>query len=68
MLTEPLRIPAAEGLKTTAMVQEAPAAMLAGQLLAWPKSPLETMPPMVTATAPTLVRTATFGGLAALTS
>jgi hypothetical protein len=40
MVTTPVLVPVAVGLKVTLMVQEAPAATLEPQVLVWEKSPL----------------------------
>jgi hypothetical protein len=43
MVTPPVRVPAAVGLKVTLSVQLAPAARLEPQVLVWEKSPLAVM-------------------------
>ena len=52
----PFRVPATLGLNVTLMVQEAPAATLAPQLLVWEKSPLVLIPETVSLMLPVLVR------------
>jgi hypothetical protein len=55
MLSVPVLVPAAVGLKVTAMVQLAPALTLLPQVLVWEKSPLAVMLEMVSETLPVLV-------------
>jgi hypothetical protein len=43
MVTAPVRVPAAVGLKVTLMVQLVPVATLDPQVLVWEKSPLAVM-------------------------
>ena len=47
MLRVPFFVPAAPGLKVTAMVQSAPALTVLPQVLVWEKSPLAVMPEIV---------------------
>jgi len=54
MLTLPERVPAAVGAKLTLIVQADPAAKLAGQLLAAPKSPVAWIDPIVRLAFPVL--------------
>ncbi len=68
MVIEPLRVPAAVGVKVTLMVQEAPAATLEPQVLVWEKSPLAAMLEIVRATWPLFVRAIVSGELVVPTS
>jgi hypothetical protein len=56
MVTTPVLVPAAVGLKVTLRVQLALAARLAPQLLVWEKSPLAVMPVMLRLAFPVLLR------------
>ena len=56
MLSVPVLVPAATGVKVTEMVQSAPALKVVGQVLVWEKSPLAVMLEIVTATLLVLVR------------
>jgi hypothetical protein len=51
----PNRFPDAVGVNVTLIVQVAPAATLVGQLLTWPKSPLEVTLEITSAALPVLV-------------
>ena len=55
MVTAPVRVPAAVGLKVTLRVQLAPAATLEPQVLVWEKSPLAVMLVMLRAALPVLL-------------
>jgi hypothetical protein len=55
MLSVPVLVPAATGVKVTEMVQSAPALKVVGQVLVWEKSPLDVMPEIVSETLPVLV-------------
>ena len=55
MVTAPLRAPGAVGVKVTLMVQLAPAAIVAPQVLLWAKSPLGAMLEMSKGAVPLLV-------------
>ena len=52
----PVLVPLAVGSNVTLMVQEAPAATLVPQVLAWEKSPLMLTPVMASVWLPVLVR------------
>jgi len=56
MITVPVLVPVAVGLKATLMVQEAPAARLELQVLVWEKSPLAVMLVIVRVAFPAFVR------------
>ena len=56
MVTTPVLVPAAVGLKVTLRVQLAPAATLEPQVLVWEKSPLAMMLVMLSAALPVLLR------------
>jgi hypothetical protein len=55
MVTAPLRVPAAVGVKVTLMVQLAPAVTLPPQVLVWEKSPLAVMLVMLRPALPVFV-------------
>jgi len=55
MLSVPVLVPAATGVKVTEMVQSAPALKVVGQVLVWEKSPLAVMPEIVSVLLPVLV-------------
>ena len=63
MVIEPLREPAAVGVKVTLIVHELPEARLEPQVLVWEKSPLAVMPEIVRATLPLFVRSVVSGRL-----
>ena len=63
MVTEPKRLPAAVGVKVTLMMQLAPAATLAPQVLVWAKSPLAATFVMFKMALPVLVRVTVWGVL-----
>ena len=56
MVTTPVLVPAAVGLKVTLRVQLAPAATLEPQVLVWEKSPLTVMLVMLRAALPVSLR------------
>ena len=56
IVTVPVRVPAAVGLKVTLMVQLPPAATEPPQVLVWAKSPVAPMLVIVKAVLPVLVR------------
>jgi hypothetical protein len=56
MVTAPVLVPAAVGLKVTLRVQLAPAATLEPQVLVWEKSPLAVMLVMLRVALPVLLR------------
>src|SRR5208337_3257708 len=56
MVTAPVRVPAAVGLKVTLRVQLAPAATLEPQVLVWEKSPLTVMLVMLRVALPVFLR------------
>ena len=56
MVIEPLREPAAVGVKVTLIAQEALGATLESQLLVWEKSPLAVMLVMLRVALPVLLR------------
>ena len=56
IVTAPVRVPAAVGLKVTLRVQLALAARLAPQVLVWEKSPLAVMLVMLRVALPVLLR------------
>jgi hypothetical protein len=56
MVTTPVLVPAAVGLKVTLRVQLALAARLEPQVLVWEKSPLAVMPVMLRVAFPVLLR------------
>jgi hypothetical protein len=68
MVIEPLRAPAAVGLKVTLIEQDVPAARLAPQVLVWEKSPLAAMPETARAALPALESVITSGLLEVPTS
>src|SRR3990172_5284250 len=68
MLTAPLRAPVAVGVKVTLMVQLAPAARLAAQVVVRAKSPLATMLLMVRDAPPGLVKVTSCAALVVPTS
>ena len=55
MVTTPVLVPVAVGLKVTLRVQLAPAATFEPQVLVWEKSPLAVMPVMLRAAFPVLL-------------
>ena len=54
MLTAPVRVPPAVGLKVTEIVQLAPALRLLAQVFVWEKSPLTVIPEIVSVALPVL--------------
>jgi hypothetical protein len=56
MVTDPVLVPAAVGLKVTLRVQLAPAATLEPQVLVWEKSPLTVMLVMLRTALPAFLR------------
>ena len=56
MVTAPVRVPAAVGLKVTLRVQLAPTATLEPQVLVWEKSPLTVMLVMLRTALPVFLR------------
>jgi hypothetical protein len=60
---EPVRVPAAVGLKVTLMMQESPAVTLLPQLLVSEKSPLTVMLATASAALPVLLRVTVWGAL-----
>src|SRR5579862_371474 len=65
IVTEPKRLPNAVGVNVTLIVQFAPAARLAGQLLSWAKSPLATTFEMIRGAVPVLFRATDWAALVA---
>ena len=63
MVTAPLRVPVAVGVKVTLMVQLAPAATVAPQVFVWVKSPLAAMLLMLSVALPGLVSVTLWAGL-----
>jgi len=63
MITEPVLLPAAAGVKVTLMVQLAPTAKLAPQVLSWAKSPVATMLVINKAAVPVLLMVTACGVL-----
>src|SRR2546421_696058 len=67
-VSEPLRLPIADGVKVTLIVQVAPAARDAAQLLLWLKSPLVVMPAMERGAVPLLLSVMDWAALLVLTA
>ena len=63
MLSVPVRVPVAVGLKLNPMGQPAPAATVPGQLLVSPKSPVSTAPVIVSEVLPVFVSVTVCGAL-----
>jgi hypothetical protein len=63
MFTEPYRSPGTVGVKVTLMMQLAPTARLAPQVLVWAKSPLAEMLIMIKVALPVFVRVTVWGAL-----
>jgi hypothetical protein len=66
MLRLPLRVPVAEGIKTTLTVQLFPAGTPVAQVFVWVKSPVAEILEMVSAALPVLVRVTGCAALVAL--